>query len=256
MRLDDLDTKRLRYNPKGKDFIQTLIKDIPEFGLYGAKKKKLPREKVFGYIAVLYDIDSPIKYEVIDYYEKKREVAEMFEFDKKEDGYWEEHVEEMLTGQNGEVNELVAAFISRFGSSEYVQKIAYTEMLKKEMESAMKGGKNKDTIANIDKLTTKLKEVDRILFQSGKTDEVEEARRALYAKVERDRIKIRPEEIVKIMEETGALPKEFDQYPKKNKKTGKREKKPTSLSDQFLHLYKEGIAEREKRKKEEENVKK
>jgi len=250
MKLDDIDTKKLRYNPKSKNFIKQLCDDIPEFAAYsGHGRKKLPKDKVCGFIAVLYDINSPMGYEVLDYYEKKSEVADMFDFDRKEDGEWEDYVEDMLLGQNKEVNELIAAFIAQFGSPEYIQKIAYTEMLRKETIDALSPKTGKDTIQNIEKLTANLKNVDRILYQSGKRDEITEARNALYAKAVRDRIKIRPEEIVEILENDGELPSNFDQYPSLKGK----DKKPD------LHYYNETKEEREERKqreKEDTTVKK
>jgi len=250
MKLDDIDTKKLRYNPKSKNFIKQLCEDIPEFAAYsGHGRKKLPKDKVCGFIAVLYDINSPMAYEVLDYYEKKSEAADMFDFDRKEDGEWEEYVEDMLLGQNKEVNELIAAFIAQFGSSEYIRKIAYTEMLRHETIQALSQKNTKETYSNIDKLTSNLKEVDRMLYQSGKKDEIAEARSALYARAVRDKIKIRPEEIVEILENDGELPSNFDQYPSLKGK----DKKPD------LHYYNETKEEREERKqreKEDTTVKK
>ena len=245
MKLNDLDTSKLRYNPKSKNFIKQLCDDIPEFNAYsGHHSKKPPRDKLFGYIAVLYDINSSMGYEVLDYYDKKSEVAEMFDFPKQDNGDWEKYVEEMLLGQNKEVNELIAVFIAQFGSPEYIQKIAYTEMLRRETVNALSQKAGKDTLQNIDKLTANLKGVDRVLYQSGKKDELTEARNALYAKAVKDRVKIRPEDIVEILEKEGDLPPEFDQYP------SLKEKKPN------LRFYNETKQEREERKKEEEDAQK
>ena len=242
MKLNDIDTKKLRYNPKSKNFIKKLCEDIPEFAAYsGHGRKKLPKGKVCGYITVLYDINSPIGYEILDYYEKKSAVANMFEFDKKEDGEWESYVEEMILGQNKEINELIAVFIAQFGSPEYIQKIAYTEMLRKETIKALGQKADKNTLQNIEKLTANLKEVDRVLYQSGKRDELTEARNALYAKAVRDRIKIRPEDIVEILEKDGDLPQDFDQYPSQKGE----DRKPD------LHFYNE-TKEEEKERKERE----
>jgi hypothetical protein len=247
MKIEGVDTRKLRYNPKSKNFIKQLRDDIPEFAAYsGHKNKKPEREQLFGYIALLYDINSPMGYEVLDYYEKKSAVAEMMEFPRKGDE-WEEYVDDMILGQNKEVNELIAAFIAQFGSPEYIQKIAYTEMLRRETVKALSQKAGKDTLQNIEKLTSNLKEVDRVLYQSGKKDELTEARNALYAKAVKDRVKIRPEDIVDILEKDGDLPQEFDQYP------SLEEKKP-NLS--FYNESKEEREERKQREKEEVTVKK
>lgn len=249
MKIDGVDTRKLKYNPKAKNFVSKLREDIPEFAAYsGHKNKKPEREQLFTYIVILYDINSPMSYEVLDYYEKKSEVASMVEFPCKEDGEWEEYVEDVILGKNREVNELVAAFIAQFGSPEYIQKIAYTEMLRRETFKAL-GQKTstKDTFQNIDKLTDKLKEIDRVLYQSGKTDELAEARNALYAKAVRDAVKIRPEDIVDILERDGDLPPEFDQY------SSLQEKKPNL---RFYNETKEEREERKKKEKEETTVKK
>ncbi len=252
MELKHLDTSRLKYNPKSDSFVKKISGDIPEFKKY--RPRVLDREKVFSYVVLLYDFNTPVTYEVLDYYQKKSAVADMLGFAKGEDDKWEDKVEEMLLGLDERVNELIVVFVARFGMPEYTKKVAYTVMLQRETIKALGRGANKDTLANIEKLTAYLGEIDRKLYQSGTTDEITIAKKALYAQVERDRIKIRPEDIVEIIEATkGILPKEFDQYPSEDEK-GKRIKKPVSVTDTALHFYNESKEEKEQRKKEEKDA--
>jgi len=122
-------------------------------------------------------------------------------------------------------------------------------MLSHETRKALSHRSGKDTIANIEKLTGRLKEIERELMQSGKTNELIEVRKAIYAQLEKDKQKIRPEQIVKMVEEAEELPKEFDQYPD-------GEKKPIPLGESDMHFYQESPEERDERKNNEESLQK
>jgi len=240
MELKNLDTGKLLFDPKKPTFVRDISKSIPEFSKYNGK---LPKDKLFAYIVIMYDMNSSLGFEIINYYDRKREVADMLEFRKNKEGNWIKSVEDLLLGVDEESNLLIGTYIAQFGRPEYVQFIAYNEMLKNETKKVLDQKGNKDTIANIEKITSRLKELTRELFQSGQTDEVALARKALYAKAERDRIRIRPEEIVKIIEKDGVLPKEFNQYGDGD----------IDLKSIVLKFYNESVDEKDERKEREAN---
>jgi hypothetical protein len=50
------------------------------------------------------------------------------------------------------------------------------------------------------------------VFRSGDYDENTELRNALYARIEKEKTRLRPEQIVRAYEETGALPNDWCPY--------------------------------------------
>ena len=234
------------YNPKSKTFLKDITSGIEEYGSY--RPRKVDKEKVFKYICLMYDKDSPLSYEITDYYQKKSSVAEMVGFDKGEDDYYTQEYEDILTGKDERVNGFAATYLSKQALPLWQQLMAYKEMLSNETRKALSHRAGKDTIANIEKLTERIKEIERELMQSGKTNELIEVRKAIYAQLERDKQKIRPEQIVKLVEKEEALPKEFDQYPEEGVK------KVTPIGNSDMHFYQESEEEREERKRDEREL--
>jgi hypothetical protein len=85
-------------------------------------------------------------------------------------------------------------------------------LLSSETRKAISSKGNKDTIKIITETGDEIRRLTRIVFHSGEYDEITKARNALYAKAEKERLKLRPEDIVHAFSETGELPEEFNPY--------------------------------------------
>lgn len=210
MELKEIDGSRFLFDPTSKDLVKTLTSKIPEFAKY---QGKIPAKKVFQYILLLYDPASPLWRDVLDYYVRKGACAEMVGFPKTK-GQWTEEGEAILVGQDSQVNDMIVAFIAQLGLVEMYQLIAYLSLLSSETRKAIDFKGDKNSIDIITKTGDKIRELLKIVFKSGEYDEISIVRKALYSRLEKERLKIRPEEIVRIMNEEGRLPQDFSPYGK------------------------------------------
>jgi hypothetical protein len=106
--------------------------------------------------------------------------------------------------------------------------VAYLSLLSSETRKAIDFKGDKNSIDIVTKTGDKIKELQRVVFRSGEYDEITAVRKALYSRLEKERLKIRPEEIVRMIAEEGVLPEEFNPYgegymPEKSKFLGDEE---------------------------------
>mgnify|MGYP000288929541 CR=1 FL=1 len=90
MKLDDIDTSNLKYDPKSKNSLKKLEKEFPEFmshlkaGVAGSKKEydlEPFRENVIKYIILLYDKNSPLWSTIQDFNHRKITALELAGFE-------------------------------------------------------------------------------------------------------------------------------------------------------------------------------
>ena len=214
--LGDIDTSALLYNPRDRDFLKRIEKEIPEFKSYRAAKDRVTHKMFATYVVLMYDINSPLWREEPDYYQRMYEAARLanFPLGKKSEFCYE--AEQVLAGRLTTVNEAIVAYVSKFGLLEYLQLIGYTILLSKELVAILgskgggTGGLNSTKV--IEESGKKIKELQRFIFNTGKVDITKEFQQALYSRLERDKLRIRPEEIIKELSEKGKLPEEFSPY--------------------------------------------
>jgi len=225
MELKDIDGSRFLYDPKSQDLVKTLQDKILEFKKYDGK---IPAKKVFQYIVLMYDVSSPLWREIIDYYVRKSTVADIVGFPKVK-GQRTEEAEAILIGTNDVVNEMIVAFVAQFSTIEFFQMVAYLSLLSSETRKAVSFDGDKNSISIITQTGDKIKELQRVVFRSGEYDEISFVRKALYSKLEKERLKIRPEDIVRTISDNGELPEDFNPYgdykPEKSKFIGDEEPK-------------------------------
>lgn len=209
MELKDIDCSRFLYSPKDDDLENKLRIAIPEFQKYDGKIDAI---KVFRYIVLMYDVSSPMWREILDYYVRKSTCAEIVGFPKKGKNQWSEESESILIGTNDIVNEMIVAFVAQFSAIEYYQMVAYLSLLSSETKKAVSFDGDKNSISIITQTGDKIKELQRVVFRSGEYDEIAQVRKALYSRLEKERMKIRPENIVRDFAENGELPKDFNPY--------------------------------------------
>lgn len=226
MELKDIDGSRFLFDPKDPNLVNILQDKIPEFQKY---EGKIPAKKVFQYIILMYDVSSPLWRDVLDYYVRKSTIADMVGFPKKKNT-WSEESESILIGTDDIVNGMIVAFVAQFNAIEFYQMIAYLSLLSSETKKAVSFDGDKNSISIITQTGDKIKELQRVVFRSGEYDEIAQVRKSLYSKLEKERLKIRPEDVVRTLAEEGELPPEFNPYgkeykPKKSKFIGDEEPK-------------------------------
>jgi len=202
MTIKDIDTSKLLFDIKSPTFVDDIKERIIEFKEY---KGSVPEKKVFSHIVLMYDPNSSLWKSERDFYDRKRVCAELVDFPKKKNK-WNDDVESMLVGTNDEYNSMMAALIAQFGIPELYQLIVCLYLLNSEMKKVIAGNGNKDSYKITMDTGDKITELTRIILHSGDKDEISTARNALYAKAEKERQKVRPEDFVTEISEKGTLP--------------------------------------------------
>jgi len=185
-----------------------MSEEIPAFEEYDGK---LPKKKLFQYIILMYDPESPMRREVGHYMQRKKVCGEAVDFLKKKDGKWVEEVEALLTGKDVEANKLIAAYIKYMAIPEYTELIVLLEIQRIKAFEAFSGDINDNTHKVMAAVTESIGNITKKLFGSGEFDEIKAARRALYEQSNIDKPP-RPEDVVDLIDE-GGLPEDFSPYP-------------------------------------------
>jgi hypothetical protein len=208
MNLPEIVTDKTRYDIHKRDLITEISEDIQHFADY---EGKLPKKKLFQYIILMYDPDSPMRREVGHYMQRKGTCANAVDFKKEKNGKWSEDVEKMLVGRDSEANKLIAAYLAHLAIPEYTELIVLLEIQRIKSIEAFSGDVNDNTHKTMAAVTESIKRITKSLFGSGEEDEVRDARRALYehANVEKPP---RPEDVVDMLDGDG-LPEDFSPYP-------------------------------------------
>lgn len=208
--LKDIDTGRLQFNPNARDFVSRIEKEIPSFLDYDAAT--LSKKKLYTYIVLVYDLNSPMRKEVNDFYERKRQCAIISGFNTSKKGKFSADIEKALFVEDEQIAVMIADFVASFNDPDYVQYIMYLGLRQQMFLSLLNGESIKTNIhKDISAISESLKDLERRLFGSGEADEAMEARKALYARAERDRTgKLRPEAVAEDLANAGECPYEDD----------------------------------------------
>jgi len=200
------------YDVHTMGFLKSIQEGIPEFNNY---KGLLPKKKLFTWIVIMFDLNSPMRKTITNYYDRKKMCAEIAQWEKKSNGEFDDEVTDMLLGKDERVNVLIVAYLTQFSMPEYLQLIAYLNMSYDITRDVMKGKYDQNTAKTLDYITDRVRLLTNVVFGSGQVDEIMAARKALYETAEKERIKLNPENIVKIIQEEGGLPDDFSPYGKK-----------------------------------------
>jgi len=190
MEIKDLNTSKMVYDPNSDDFIDR-IERLPEF-----RDFKGDPLQIFQYIALMYDINTPMKSEVGDYWQRKKVIALMCGFKQELDGTFTEDFERILLMLDEEVTALIIIFITSFSNADYMQLVFSWEMMYKVLQQAsVSETPDKNHVDTMRKLKADINEMTRKVFQSADYDELAEARKLLYLSAELRRSNFRPEDI-------------------------------------------------------------
>ena len=190
MNKSDIDVKSLMYDP----FDPKTPNDLEEYdefkGGFG-----LDKGQVCAYIILMYDKETQLRRELPYFNKRKLVAAELAGFEQGKNGKLLEKYEDVLLGKNEKVNGAISKYIRLFASPKYLSLVYYWSILSAEFENVTSLNASKDfknTIANIERLEIKINECVNFLYGG---DEVKDIQRALYESVEKENLKLRPENI-------------------------------------------------------------
>jgi len=211
----DIDSTFLRFNPSNPKFYSQICADIPEFNNFKSEhaKAEITKVKIFSWIVVMFDMNTPLRREIKDLYKRKVYAATLCGMNPHpQTGKYKDWIENILTGQDEKVNNLIVKFIASFASPEYMQLIAHMSMQHNTLDKIVKGKADKNDVDMFDKATDKIKALTGLLYGSGERDEVYEARRALYKQVAYDLSDMRPESVAQMVIDKGGVNPEWSPY--------------------------------------------
>jgi hypothetical protein len=205
----DIETNMLAYNVNSDSFVDDISADIPVFKYFKGDDK----ERIFQWVVLMYDFHSPTRRTIKEYYLRKAYCANLVGFRvSKDTSQFKESVEKFLIGLDDDVNKLQVAYIASFSSPEYTQLCGFLAMQYQVMMEIVKGQSDDRTSKNLGLITTEITRLTRMLYGSGEMEEIQKARKALYAQAGEDLKKLRPEAIVEMLEKEGKLPDEWSPY--------------------------------------------
>jgi hypothetical protein len=189
----DIEYSKLLYNPKDPEAIKRLMHNFEEFN--ADIRPLMERECLIEYIILMYDIASDFRHLYTDYWVRKRQCAIAAGFKTTETGHFYGDTENMLIGKNNAANDMIVRYLTLFNRPDYLRYISFWEILyaeiKRSLGAASKESKEiKDTLANINKLSQDINELEQILFGGSESSGL---RNSLYKMMERDKLMLRPE---------------------------------------------------------------
>lgn len=206
--IKDIEDKRFLFQLQDEDLVNKFSKRFPEFQDY---KGKVEAKKVIQFIILLSDLHSPLRTDTPDYINRKYKAAMICKFPTSKKQFTPE-AERIVVGEEEAVNNTMVAYIMSYGKPEYSLLVSFMALLSFETQRALKGDGTKDTPKTIEFIANKVKALTKDFFSSGDQDEYSLVRSALYAKIEKEQIRLRPEQIIRTLEDTGQLPEDFAQY--------------------------------------------
>lgn len=208
MDLKDIKTDKTRYDVHDKNLLDKLKTNIPAFFDY---KGSVDLKKIAQYIILMYDPQSPMRREVAHYMQRKNECAIAVKFPRAKTG-WEKDVEDILLGRDRGFNALMAAYIADMAIPEYTHLIGLLEIQAIKIKEISEMSIDQHTHKILRETTESITKITNKLFGSGEYDEIMAAKKALYEQSNLDKLRLRPEMIIKDFKDTGKLPDDFNPY--------------------------------------------
>jgi len=210
MKRYDLDFTKCRFDVNKKNFSETITKSIPEFKKYNSDI----RDNVFRFIVMLFDMHSPLWDIEKEYFQRKMLAADLAAFPKTTFGNFKEEVKEIIQGESDEVNVLTVAYVANLGNVEYQMLINEIVMFHGYTAQVLSGKYDHKSYQTLEALSENIRSRTRKVFGAGDKDEHRRVQIELYEKAERDRQKLNPEAIVKMLDNDGDFPPDWNRYGK------------------------------------------
>ncbi len=208
MNLKEIDSSKLLFDPLAGDLAEQMDAKFPEFTEY---QGQIDKRKVAIYIVLMCDMFSPMRIEKPDFYQRKYACAALAGFPRNKKEFTED-ANGIIIGEDIVVNQTMVSYILSYGLPSFALLQAYMALMSFEMQKIFAGKQTKDSQKIIDGANDRIQSLTKDFFKSGDYDEYSKIRQVLYARVEKEREKLRPEQIIKYFEENGSLPEGFSPY--------------------------------------------
>lgn len=212
--LIDFNFDQHKLNPHlSNEEILEWAEQYPEFKLPPGAHIPLPN--AIRYISLMYDLNTRMGEQYPDVRIRKRECALMCGFKLDENGMFHETVEDMLIGENPNINAMIVRYIRLFDNPYYLTYVTSWNLLYTEITNSLEP-QDSSTISkineNILKLNRQIREMSDIIF---KGDDLKALKKALYKNMEREKLGLRPEEMATTITKGNFKPQEdLFGYPK------------------------------------------
>jgi hypothetical protein len=211
----EVETAYLKYDINHHEFLKNIEAELPAF----EKFRKEPfdvdstRRRLYAWIVIMYDINTPLRREVKDLYKRKVYAGNLCGITPNvQSGKYKGCFEDIFVGKDKAVNDLIVKFITSFSSPEYTQLIANVTIQADMLEKIISRKADTKVQTMFDLATKQIKELTNIIYGSGERDEVYEARRALYKQVAYDLSDMRAEAVARMYVKDGKFPDEWNPY--------------------------------------------
>jgi hypothetical protein len=208
MKISEIDSSKMLFDLNSEDLAEQIESKFAEFSLYEAKVDK---HKVAQYIVLMCDKNSPLHSEKPDLLQRKYACAVMVKFPMNKKVFTDP-VEKIIIGENDAVNQTMVAYISSYGQPNYTLLQAYLALMSFETGKIFAGNTNKDSAKTIHDVSDRIQKLTKDFFNSGDTDEYSKVTQVLYSRIEKERLRLRPEQIVRMLEDNNGLPSDFNPY--------------------------------------------
>lgn len=202
MKLEEIDTSGLKYDPKSKASLKRLEKEYPEFeshlnaGLHDGKTLydlEPFRYNVFKYIILLYDKRSPLWGTIQDFNHRKVTALQLAGFNIQPDGQFQSVVQQgIIMGKNSVVNNMIVRYVFLFNNPKFVMLVGLLQVYINLFAKIQESNPKKDEI-NMFKQTAD--DIERLTSEVFGGKENAELENTLYEVMNMNKMLFRPEHV-------------------------------------------------------------
>lgn len=159
---------------------------------------ELDRKKLFRYIPLVYDKNSPLHQVISDVKKVKGKAAELAGFKLQEDGNFMKHVIELLECNNKEVNKMIIRYVTLHKSAKYHEYVVLREAHTKLSVDVVLDPAKTNLVATFQSVGEKVDKVQQELLSGDNNVNLEDNLNDYYFENE---LRLRPEHIAKRLKE-------------------------------------------------------
>ena len=202
------DVKRCLIDPLQQN-IGAAVKDIPEFQIN--KVFNVAIASIIKYVILMYDSESPLWREVRSLPLRKAVSMELSGVERGKDNKFSKPVEDILEGNNKEVNSMIMKYIIMQNNTAWSNLCAYENIYYMELAKVQNGTYDKtvDTIKAIDLLTERINKCTSILL--GGSGEAPSILDIIYKESTKE-MDVTVEKISNYIMESGNVPADWSPY--------------------------------------------
>jgi hypothetical protein len=186
--------------PKGKD----LLKIFPELKLHAAFTKVmaegLNRNDVIRYVVYVYDKESPYRKKYKDVNTRKIHCALEAGFSLNENNEFSASIERMINGGDEKVNDMIVEYVKMHYDVKYSYVVMMEAIYYDNLIKAMVDGTAMGKISDLKQVQEELEKAQKELLAQ---DNNRGLIKALYGKIDSDRLELSPEDIARKIKDRG-----------------------------------------------------